>query len=117
MKKVMALALVLVPALVLGAEETKAVKEVAQAYAVNYFIWSVVVAGLGLAAAACVGGLAQAKAVRQALEGMARQPEAAGNIQTAMILGLAFIESLVIYVLLVSLILLFVNPFSKYFVG
>ena len=34
-----------------------------------------------------------------------------------MILGLAFIESLVIYVLLISLILLFVNPFSKFFVG
>ncbi len=113
----MTLALVLAPALVLGAEEAKVVKEVAQAYAVNYFIWSVIVAGLGLALAASVGAMAQAKAVRQALEGMARQPEAAGSIQTAMILGLAFVESLVIYVLLVSLILLFVNPFAKYFVG
>jgi len=41
------------------------------------------------------------------IEGIARQPEAAGRIQTAMILVLALIESLVIYALLIALILLF----------
>lgn len=117
MKKLMTLSLMLMPALLLGAEEAKEVAGMAQSYSVNYFIWSVIVAGLGLAVAASVGGMAQAKAIRQALEGIARQPEAAGNIQTAMILGLAFVESLVIYMLLVSLILLFVNPFAKHFVG
>lgn len=117
MKKLIMLGVVLVPALVLGAEEAKTAEGLAQAFSVSYFTWSVIVAGFGLALAASVGGLAQAKAIRQALEGMARQPEATGNIQTAMILGLAFIESLVIYVLLVSLILLFVNPFAKHFVG
>ncbi|MFC1521822.1 F0F1 ATP synthase subunit C [Elusimicrobiota bacterium] len=96
-----------------GAKEAAAGK--AEAFAVNYYIWSVIVAGIGLSLAAMVGSMAQAKAIRQALEGISRQPEATGSIQTAMILGLAFIESLVIYVLLVSLILLFVNPFGAYF--
>ncbi len=83
---------------------------------VNYFIWTVIGSSLGLAVAAAFCGIAQAIAIRQGLEGIARQPEATGAIQQAMILGLAFIESLVIYVLLVALILLFVNPFAKHFV-
>ena len=84
---------------------------------VSYFVWTVAGASFGLALAAAACGIAQSIAVRQGLEGIARQPEAAGSIQTAMILGLAFIESLVIYVLLVALILLFVNPFAKHFVA
>ena len=43
---------------------------------------------------------------------MARNPGAAGDIRTSLIIGLALIESLVIYVLLVALILLFVDPFA-----
>ncbi len=42
----------------------------------------------------------------KAMDGMARQPEAAGKIQTAMILGLAFIEALTIYGLLIAFMLL-----------
>lgn len=85
-------------------------------HAVDYFLWTVIIASVGLAFTAAVCGVAQALAVRRGLDGIARQPEATGQIQTAMILGLAFIESLVIYVLLVSLILLFVNPFAKFFI-
>ncbi len=55
---------------------------------------------LGIAAAAC--GLAQGKAVSAACEGVARNPGAAKTIQLFLILGLAFIESLVLYVLLIS---------------
>jgi F-type H+-transporting ATPase subunit c len=54
--------------------------------------------GLGLAAAGC--GLAQGKAVAAACEGIARNPQASGNIRTTMIIGLALIEALVIYVLI-----------------
>lgn len=86
-------------------------------HSVEYFRWTVIVASMALALAAMACGVAQALAVKKGLEGIARQPEATGQIQTAMILGLAFIESLVIYVLLISLILLFVNPFAKFFVG
>ncbi|MGH9219842.1 MAG: ATP synthase F0 subunit C [Vicinamibacterales bacterium] len=47
-----------------------------------------------------------------AAEAIARNPGAAGEIRGALILGLVLIESLVIYVLLISLILFFLNPFS-----
>lgn len=60
--------------------------------------------GLGIAAAGC--GLGQGKAVASAMEGMARQPESAGTIQTAMIVGLAFIEALTIYALVISFMLI-----------
>lgn len=56
--------------------------------------------GFGLPLAVMFASHAQAKAAVAALEGIAKQPEAAGRIQTAMIIALALIESLVIYVLL-----------------
>jgi len=55
---------------------------------------------IGLPIAAFGGALGQGRAAAAALEGIARQPEAAGRIQTAMIIALALIESLVIYALL-----------------
>ncbi len=55
---------------------------------------------LAIAAAGC--GLAQGKAVAAAVEGVARNPQAAGNIRTTMIIGLALIEALVIYVLVAA---------------
>lgn len=55
---------------------------------------------LAVAAAGC--GLAQGKAVVAACEGIARNPQAAGNIRTTMIIGLALIEALVIYVLVAA---------------
>lgn len=64
--------------------------------------------GLGVSIAALGAALGQGKVGAAALEGIARQPEAAGRIQTAMIIALALIESLAIYALLVSLIILFV---------
>jgi F-type H+-transporting ATPase subunit c len=90
--------------------------EQAAAHSVNYFALTVVFSAVGLGIAAAVCGIGQGMAVSKAVEGIARQPEATSQIQTAMIIGLSFIESLVIYVLLISLILLFVNPFMKYFI-
>ena len=55
---------------------------------------------LAIAAAGC--GMAQGKAVAAACEGIARNPQAAGNIRTTMIIGLALIEALVIYVLVAA---------------
>lgn len=55
---------------------------------------------LAIAAAGC--GLGQGKAVATACEGVARNPQAAGNIRTTMIIGLALIEALVIYVLVAA---------------
>ena len=101
--------------LAFAAEEKGAGMAAANNGAGFYFGMTVLAAGLGIAIGTLATGLAQGNAVAKAVEGIARQPEAAGTIQTVMIIGLAFIESLTIYVLLISLILLFVNPFEKYF--
>lgn len=74
--------------------------------------WSIITAGFALAIAAAAGALAQARGLGAAVEGIARNPSAAGEIRGNLILGLVLIESLVIYVLLISLILFFVKPFS-----
>lgn len=69
----------------------------------------IIAIGFGVPIAVLSGAIGQGKAAAAALEGIARQPEAAGKIQTAMIIGLALIESLVIYALLIALILLFLG--------
>ena len=74
--------------------------------------FTVLAAGIGMALAAGLCGLGQGRAIAAALEGMARQPGAATRIQTAMIIGLALIESLAIYTLVIAIILLFANPFK-----
>lgn len=61
---------------------------------------------LTIAISTIAPAMAQGKAASKALEGMARQPEAAGDIRTAMILALAFMEALTIYGLLVAIILI-----------
>lgn len=61
--------------------------------------------GLGLPIAVLAAATGQGRAATAALEGIARQPEAAGKIQIAMIISLALIESLVIYALLMFFIL------------
>ncbi len=72
--------------------------------------YSILVAGFAMAFAAGLCGLGQGRAIASAVDAMARQPGAAARIQTAMIIGLALIESLAIYVLVVAMILLFVQP-------
>ena len=74
--------------------------------------WSIITAGFALAFAAGLGALAQGRGVSAAAEAIARNPGAAGDIRGALILGLVLIESLVIYVLLISLILFFLPPFG-----
>ncbi len=70
-----------------------------------YFGLLALAVGLGLPIAVIGAGIGQGIAVNGAMQGMARQPEAAGTIQTAMIIGLAFIESLVIYALVMFFML------------
>ena len=62
-------------------------------------------AGLSIGLAALGGGIGQGRAAGSALEGIARNPGAAGQIRGPMILGLALIESLVIYALIIALLL------------
>jgi len=66
---------------------------------------------IGMAIAAFGCGIAQGLGLKAACEGTARNPEASGKITVTLLLGMAFIESLAIYALVVNLILLFANPF------
>lgn len=66
--------------------------------------------GIGIAAFGC--GIGMGLGLKGACEGVARNPDVSGKITGTMILAFAFIESLAIYALVISFILLFANPFS-----
>lgn len=72
---------------------------------------SVIAAGLAVGLASIGPGVGQGTAAGQAVEGIARQPEAEGKIRGTLLLSLAFMEALTIYGLVVALALLFANPF------
>jgi len=63
--------------------------------------WVAISAGFSMAIASAVCGMAQAKATAAAAEGLARNPAARPGIQLALILGLALIESLALYTLVI----------------
>jgi F-type H+-transporting ATPase subunit c len=87
-----------------GAGQDPVAAEKLHGLASNYGLIAIA-AGLGLGLAAFGGGLGQGRAAAAALDGIARNPGAARQIQGPMILGLALIESLVIYALIISFIL------------
>ncbi|MBI4412669.1 MAG: ATP synthase F0 subunit C [Deltaproteobacteria bacterium] len=64
-----------------------------------------IAAGTAIGLAALGGALGQGKAAASAVEGIARNPGAANKVQTPMIIGLALIESLVIYALVIAFLL------------
>jgi len=76
------------------------------------FITAVAIASaIGMAIAAAGTGIGQGNAIKGAVEGIARNPGASGKILSTLLIGLAMIESLAIYALVIALILLFANPF------
>ena len=120
-KVVLALMLVLSLASVVFAAETApaegaAVAPKATNESVQFFAFSALAAALGVGIGALGCGIGQGIATSKACEGVARQPEAASKIQGVLILGLAIIESLTIYALVIGLILLYANPFKDLFV-
>jgi F-type H+-transporting ATPase subunit c len=72
-----------------------------------------------LAAAIAVGlgsigpALGEGRAVASAMDAIARQPDSAGTVSRTLFVGLAMIETMAIYALVVALIVLFANPFVK----
>ena len=86
---------------VLMAAITAAAQPAAAESAVSYKGYVAIAAGIGFAIAVFGGALGQSRIGAAACEGAARNPGAAGRIQTMMILGLALIESLVLFALLV----------------
>ncbi len=77
-----------------------------EAQALEFFIACATAAGFGIAIAAFGCGIG----LRSAVEGIARNPESSGKVTVTMIIGLALIESLCIYALVVALILIFAHP-------
>ena len=71
---------------------------------------TIVVAAIGMVLGAILPALVEGRAVLKALEGMTRQPEAAGDIRNTLIIAMALLETTAIYVLLVILVLVFANP-------
>ncbi|HUK24688.1 MAG TPA: ATP synthase F0 subunit C [Terriglobales bacterium] len=63
--------------------------------------WVAISAGFSMAIASAVCGLGQGKATAAAMEGLARNPAARAGIQLGLIIGLAFIESLALYTLVI----------------
>ncbi len=79
----------------------------------KFFTATVIAAGFGIAIAAFGTGLGQGWAVMRSVEGIARNPEASGKITVTMLIGLAMIESLCIYALVIEFILLYAYPMAK----
>lgn len=81
-------------------------------FGLKFYIYTACAAGFSIAIAAFGTGLAQGISIRAAVEGTARNPEASGKILVNMMVGLALIESLCIYALVICLILIYANPGS-----
>ena len=71
-----------------------------------YYMGLALAIGIGLPIGVIGAGIGQGLATAFAVQGVARQPEAAGRIQTFMIIGLVLIESLVIYSFLLAILLM-----------
>lgn len=79
-----------------------------------FALGSTVTAALAIAIGAMLPAIAMGRAIAMALDALARQPEAEKSITRTLFIGLAMIESLAIYVLVVVLIILFRNPLLEY---
>lgn len=78
---------------------------------------SIIVAGFTIAIGSIGPALGESRAVSQALSSIAQQPDERNTITRTLFVGLAMIESTAIYCLVVSMILLFANPFWDYVVS
>ena len=74
-------------------------------------IASILGAALAVSFGAIGPGLGEGRAVAAALDAIARQPEAANTLSRTLFVGLAMIETMAIYCLVIALLLLFANPF------
>ena len=77
---------------------------------------STVAAIIGIALGVMIPAIAMGWAISRAMDALSRQPEAERSIMRTLFIGLAMIESLAIYVLVIVLIVLFRNPLLEYLV-
>jgi F-type H+-transporting ATPase subunit c len=78
---------------------------------------SILAASIGIVIGCLVPALMEGKAVQKALDGITRQPDAANDLRTTLLISMALLESTAIYSLLVILILIFANPMLDRFFG
>ena len=78
---------------------------------------SIIIAGITTSFGAIGPALAEGRAVAVALTSLAQQPDASATITRTLFVGLAMIESTAIYCLVVSMILIFANPFWNHFIA
>lgn len=79
-----------------------------------FIIVSTALAGVGIVLGTMIPAISMGRAITQAMDALARQPEAEKPISRALFVGLAMIESLAIYCLVVFLIILFRNPLIEF---
>lgn len=77
-------------------------------------IFSVSAAALCMAIGAIGPALGEGKALGQALSSIAQQPDEVGSLSRTLFIGLAMIESIAIYCFVISIILIFANPFWRH---
>ena len=80
----------------------------------NFTLASTVAAIIGISVGVFAPAIAMGWAISRALDALSRQPEAERSIMRTLFIGLAMIESLAIYVLVIVLIVLFRNPLLQY---
>ena len=78
---------------------------------------SIIISGLTIAVGSIAPAIGEGNAVAQALKSIAPQPDEANTISRTLFVGLAMIESTAIYCFVVSMILLFANPFWNQVIG
>lgn len=78
---------------------------------------SIVTAGLTVAIGTLGPAFAEGRAVSQALAAIAQQPDEAATLSRILFVGVAMIESTAIYCLVISMILIFANPFWNHFIA
>lgn len=83
----------------------------------NFALASTVAAIIGISLGVMLPAIAMGRAISRALDALARQPEAERSIMRTLFIGLAMIESLAIYVLVIVLIVLFRNPLLEYLIS
>jgi F-type H+-transporting ATPase subunit c len=76
-------------------------------------ILSVICATIAVSVGAIVPALAEGRAIVAALEAIARQPESQGPLSRTLFVGLAMIETMAIYCLVIALLLIFANPYAR----
>ncbi len=78
---------------------------------------SIVTAGLTIAIGSIGPALGEGRAVAQALSALAQQPDEANTITRTLFVGMALVESTAIYCFVITLILIFANPFWNYVIA